>query len=376
MVSARPPAPGDRHTPLRVPSAADGAGVGHYGRVTPQSCERCASTVFAESLQCPVCSAPVGFHPPTLSFRVLDGETVEIDGRTWAACSNRDWRCNWLAPRDEPSAQCFSCRLTRRRPPSDETADLERLADAAVDKRRLLMQLRYLGLPITPYYEREGGLAFDLLAGTPSEPVMIGHANGVITIDLNETLDDRREGVRVRLGEAYRTMLGHFRHEIGHYYQGILVDSDAAWAECRALFGDERASYQDAIDRHYRFGAPEGWADSFISEYATMHPWEDFAECFAHYLHITGTLATAARGGVTLDAERVSGHSDASVVPLEDYSAQPIDRMLDDWHWLSLLFNRVNRTMGKDDLYPFRISAPVAEKLAYVHRIVTRVAGS
>jgi hypothetical protein len=179
----------------------------------------------------------------------------------------------------------------------------------------------------------------------------------------------------VSLGEAYRTMLGHFRHEIGHYYQGILLDSDALWARCRDLFGDERASYREALDRHYRFGAPEDWTDSFISEYATMHPWEDFAESFAHHLHISATLATAARGGIVLDAERASGYSAHPVIPLEDYSSEPIERMLDDWHWLSLLFNRVNRAMGKDDLYPFVIPDPVATKLGFVHDIVARAAG-
>ena len=125
--------------------------------------------------------------------------------------------------------------------------------------------------------------------------MIIGHANGIITIDLAETLDLHRETLRISLGEPYRTMLGHFRHEIGHYYQWQLVSEEPLVSECRALFGDERASYSEAIDRHYRLGAPDDWPASYISSYATMHPWEDFAECFAHYLHITGTLATAAR---------------------------------------------------------------------------------
>ena len=165
-----------------------------------------------------------------------------------------------------------------------------------------MYQLDDLGLPIDPWWQHDGGLAFDLLSSyTTGEKVIIGHADGVITIDVVETLDAYREQLRVRLGEPYRTMLGHFRHEVGHYYQNILVENGPGAQryldECRALFGDERASYADGIDRHYKFGAPDDWQASFISEYATMHPWEDFAECFAHYLHITDTIDTAREAG-------------------------------------------------------------------------------
>ena len=126
----------------------------------------------------------------------------------------------------------------------------------------------------------------------------------------------------------------------------------------------------EAIQRHYREGAPTDWAASFISEYATMHPWEDFAETFAHYLHITGTLATAAAAGVILSVDRVQGIINHDVVPEGDYSTLGIDRMLDDWHWLSLMFNRVNRSMGQGDLYPFTLTEPVIAKLRFVHELV------
>jgi hypothetical protein len=169
-------------------------------------------------------------------------------------------------------------------------------------------------------------------------------------------------------------MLGHFRHEVGHYYQWVLVEQTDWIDECRELFGDERASYADALDRHYREGAPEGWGDSFISEYATMHPWEDFAESFAHYLHITATLGTAAAGGVVMQADRVAGLVDADVVPRRSYREASTHEMLADWHWLSLLFNRANHAMGKGDLYPFTLSPPVERKLDFVHRVVVDAA--
>ena len=305
-------------------------------------------------------------------FYGLRNHQVVIEDRIWYTCSNREWACNWLVRDDAPAGRCFSCRLTRTRPAANDTVALEKLANTEEAKRRLLLQLGSLGLPIVGWDLKPGGLGFDLISSlTDGRPVMIGHANGIITIDLAESLDDRREALRVRLGEPYRTMLGHLRHEVGHYYQNVLLTDDASWDRCRALFGDERASYKDAIKRHYAMGAPEGWHENFISEYATMHPWEDFAETFAHYLHITGTLQTAAAIGIRLDAT-VTNLRDTDVVPLESYEDQPIQRLLTDWEWMSQGFNRINRSMGFGDLYPFELVAPVRKKLAFMHDIVTR----
>ena len=339
--------------------------------ITPR-CPQCGSFAFLDWLECANCGAQLGYHYPSLSFTFASESGTPIDGVLWRPCGNRQWGCNWLASDAEPSGFCFSCRLTRRSPPRDETMAWEKLADTGVAKRRLMVQLLDLGLPIMPFWQREGGLGFDLLSSFSGTRVSIGHANGIITIDLAESLDAHREALRVRLGEPYRTMLGHFRHEIGHYYQSVLITDEPTWHACRALFGDERASYRDAIARHYASGAPENWAESFISEYATMHPWEDFAECFAHYLHISGTLDTAAAAGVVLDSKRVAGIVDHDIVPAHDYRDLGIGRMLDDWHWLSLMFNRVNRAMGQRDLYPFELPDPVIEKLAFVHDLVMR----
>lgn len=308
----------------------------------------------------------------TEQFYGLRNNQTVIDGRTWYTCSNREWSCNWLVRDDAPAGRCFSCRLTRTRPASNDTVALEKLAKVEEAKRRLLLQLGGLGLPLVGWDLKDGGLGFDLISSlSEGRPVMIGHAHGIITIDLAESLDDRREAMRVRLGEPYRTILGHLRHEVGHYYQNVLLTDDDAWKQCRALFGDERSSYQEAIARHYRFGAPEDWHRSFISEYATMHPWEDFAETFAHYLHITGTLSTAAAIGIRLDAA-VTSMRDIDVVPRESYEDEPVQRLLSDWEWMSQAFNRINRAMGFGDLYPFDIVQPVREKLAFMHEIITR----
>lgn len=335
-------------------------------------CPACGGPAPFESQSCPGCQVPLAFHVPSMTLVTIPDDSVTVDDVRWLRCANWAWGCNWLVADDSGSGQCFAGTFIRKRPDADDTLALERLAETAKSLRRLLFQLMDLSLPTEPYHRQDMGLAFDLISSRSSgTPVIIGHAHGVITIDLAESLDAHRETLRVRLGEPYRTMLGHFRHEVGHYYQAILVENSPVIADCRELFGDERASYADAIARHYKFGAPEGWQESYISEYATMHPWEDFAECFAHYLHITDTLATAAESGLVLEADRVRWDLPADITPRSDYSLADIDELLGDWKVLSGVFNRINQSMGKGDLYPFTIPAPVVRKLAFVHRVVT-----
>lgn len=302
-----------------------------------------------------------------------------VDGGRWIECTKAsDLGCNWLVPDEQQGhatrGRCLPDSLIRREPPADDTIAVEKLVATAVDLRRLTYQLLDLELPISPFWRTDGGLAFDLLSSFSSgEQIVIGHAGGVITIDLTESLDAYRESLRVRLGEPYRTVLGHFRHEVGHYYQNLLVETGEGVRfldECRALFGDERADYQAEIARHYKFGAPDNWSDSFISEYATMHPWEDFAECFAHYLHITDTINTVGEAGLVLVAERARVAVPRDIVPLASYADVPIEQLLYDWKWLALFFNRINTAMGKRPLYPFEIPSPVIRKLGFVHKVI------
>jgi hypothetical protein len=196
------------------------------------------------------------------------------------------------------------------------------------------------------------GLAFDLLSSV-AENVVIGHQDGVITIDLAESDAAYREQVKQRLAEPYRTMLGHFRHEVGHYYEWQLVRGAERTSRCRELFGDESADYQEAIERHYAQGPPTGWEASYISTYATMHPFEDFAECWAHYLHICDTVETASEYGLM------------PVAPVAAFTHFR-DVVTGIWAPLTVALNMINRSMGKDDLYPFVIPAPVLDKLEFV----------
>lgn len=333
-------------------------------------CPECAYPVWLEQLVCERCGTEVMLDPESLTMVRLRRDSAE----SLRPCANRSHLCNWTVPAAGGHDLCFSCRLTRRSPEPDDAAAQGKLVVTAQAKRRLLVGLADLHLPVVPYWVREGGLAFDLLSSLSegNDKVVIGHASGVITIDLAESLDDRREQLRVQLGEPYRTMLGHFRHEVGHYYQWQLVETVGGLLldECRELFGDETASYQDAIKRHYAEGAPAGWEESYISEYATMHPWEDFAETFAHYQHIMDTLTTVANGGLQIIPDADSPILEKIVRPRNSYVGRSMEETLDDWRWVSHLLNRANHAMGKGDMYPFRIPDPVARKLAFVHHVV------
>ncbi len=346
------------------------------------TCPICNALSGFENRNCPRCGTSVGVHLPSRSLVVASEDGVDIDGRRWERCSS--WSrtgCNWMTPSEVREGEiglrglCFPDSLVRHQPDPSDTIAVEKLVPTTFDLRMVIYQLADLGLPIEPYWRTKGGLAFDLLSSlSEGKQVIIGHAGGVITIDLAETLDAHRERLRVSLGEPYRTMVGHFRHETGHYYQHVLVETgdgaDRYLDRCREIFGDERASYSDALDRHYRQGPPADWRDSFISEYATMHPWEDFAECFAHYLHITGTIDTARESGLMLESDQVRFSMDRDIVPLATYADQPIEKLLYDWKWLSTMFNRVNQAMGSPPLYPFDIPQPVVRKLGFVHRVI------
>jgi hypothetical protein len=286
-------------------------------------------------------------------------ELVLVEGRD--VCANLDLNgCNWLADPSSTSGFCFSCRLTRTRPAD---ADLSGLADyyvAEAAKRWLVFSLDELGLPVK-VSDGYLGLAFDLLSSAQSA-VTTGYFNGVITFDLAETNDAHREQLRLSMAEPYRTVLGHFRHEIGHYYCELLVLTAGRGEEFRALFGDETRSYSGALVEHYSGGPGSRWPVDLISGYAAMHPLEDFAETFAHFLHITDTLQTAAAFGLSVGSAR----ADRPARSNRTFA----DVIAEDWLPLSRALNQINKSLGKGDLYPFLLTEPVIAKLDFVARVV------
>ena len=287
---------------------------------------------------------------------VLEGETQ------WRSCANlKVARCNWLVEVESDEPLCESCRLTRTRPSDNDIDGMTAFADAETNKRRVILELTELGLPITGRdQDPTGGLAFDLLSSV-QENVITGHDNGLITLDLAEGDDVHRERLRVSMAEPYRTLVGHFRHEIGHYYQTVLVGDGEHRARFEKLFGNPDDDYQAALDRHYSEGAPAGWESDYVSSYATMHPAEDWAETFAHYLHIRDTLDTSAAFGMAPAASTLE-----SPLPGEI----GFTRIIDWWLPLSWSLNQINRSMGHQDLYPFVLAPNVLEKMRFVHDLV------
>lgn len=311
-------------------------------------CQVCDSQLFFENSRCVTCGTALGFSREAAAIVAVDarGKYVDPAGLVWHVCRNLHLSgCTWLARFE--GGQCAACDLTRTRPSDADPEGLAQFAQAEAAKRHLVVELDSRGFSVE-------GLAFDMLSSTAAgaDDVVTGHADGVITIDLAETDDSRREQVREELGEAYRTLLGHLRHEVGHFVQMRLITGGERLDRYRELFGDETEDYQAAIDRHYVQGAPVGWEASYITSYATMHPFEDFAETFAHYLHIAETCETAAEHGLLAAAPSAFG------------SFRDLVRGV--WIPLSIALNQINRSMGKDDLYPFVISEPILEKLDFV----------
>ena len=277
--------------------------------------------------------------------------------------------CNWALPATDPNALCRSCRLTRVIPDLSVPGNKEAWYKLEVAKRRMLYSLLSLRLPAASKVEDpKQGLAFEFLADIPDAPVLTGHDNGVITINAVEADDAQREHRRMQLHEPYRTLLGHFRHEIGHYYWERLIDGTARLQSFRALFGDERADYGQALQRHYDTGAPADWQQRFVSTYASSHPWEDWAETWAHYLHMTDTLETAAACGVSLQPRRADEPS-LQAATLRSRS-NTFENIVDAWFPLTYMLNNLNRGLGLADSYPFVLSQSALDKIRFVHDTV------
>jgi hypothetical protein len=331
------------------------------------TCDRCGQLIFFDNSQCLRCNSPLGYvhqrrQVITLA-EVAPDRLVDLSTPTseWQRCVTQALTgCNWLVPAGT-DALCESCVLTRVRPADDDREGMAELVHGEMAKRRLIFQLAELGLPVIRRDEHVGrGLAFDLLSSAETK-VITGHDNGIITLDLAEADDEHREHLRQQLSEPYRTLLGHFRHEIGHYYWPILIDQPDLLDACRVLFGDDREDYALAVKRHY--DAPpdddRSWSQEHISRYATMHPYEDWAETFAHYLHIVDTLQTADSFGLGAPGAPTDG-------------VRSFGDMVDRWLELSYALNQINRSMGQDDLYPFVLAPTVAQKLAFVDHAINR----
>ena len=338
------------------------------------NCGNCRKTAYFDNTSCVHCGWRLGFRPAELTMVSLaeDGEGWrDSAGRPVSRCSNAAHEaCNWLV--EDRHQFCIACRHNRTVPDlswGDNLANWRRIEAA---KRHLFYSLLRWRLPIPDRTQDPvRGLAFDFLADTRKpdgslERVTTGHDEGLITINIAEGDDAEREKRRTELREPYRTLLGHVRHEIGHYYWDRLVRDGDRLDAFRSLFGDERRDYAGALRDHYANGPASGWQQSFISSYASVHPWEDFAETWAHYIHIVDTLDTAQAFGMR------ASHPDglATGQSFDPYAMRDVETLLAAWVPLTVAMNAVNRSMGQPDLYPFVLSTPVGSKLQFIGDLV------
>lgn len=349
-------------------------------------CQACGQVLYFENVRCERCGHTLGYLPESVQLSALEPRGGEMAGGTWQAlatpatgrrfCANAGFNaCNWTLPEDSQEAYCACCRHNRTVPDLSVPANLAPWRKLQAAQLRLFYSLHRLGLPLaTRAEDPTHGLAFDVLADLPGGPkAMTGHEDGVITLALSEADDAERERRRTSMGEPYRTLLGHYRHETAHHYWDILVRDGGRLDACRAVFGDDRRDYGEALQAYYKGGPAPDWQNAFVSAYATAHPWEDFAETWAHYLHIVDTLEMAAAFGMRLQLKvnRALG----AEIDVDPYRARDIGALIEDWLPLTYAANSLNRCMGAADLYPFVLSAPAIVKLGFIHDLVQGRAG-
>jgi hypothetical protein len=344
-------------------------------------CQSCGQILYFENTRCESCGHQLGYLPQAMTLSAL-----EPDGERWCPlaapdsavrlCENAGHAaCNWMVEADAADTLCMACRHNNTIPDLSVPVNLERWQRLELAKHHLFYSLLRLRLPLATRTDNpEHGLAFDFLADSPGATglkVMTGHDNGLITIALIEADDAERERRRSQMHEPYSSLLGHFRHEVGHYFWDVLVRDGGRLDECRAEFGDDRQDYETALRTHYTNGPPADWQEHYVSQYASTHPWEDWAETWAHYLHIIDTLEMARAFGITVHPQLIRDETLSAVIDLDPYDAQAdMTSIIGAWLPLTFAMNSLNRAMGNPDLYPFVLSPTVVTKLGFVHDVV------
>lgn len=344
-------------------------------------CQTCEAIVYFENGGCERCGHRLGYLPELATLSALEPAGGDLwrplagDGALRRFCANADFNaCNWMTPAGSDGRYCLACRHNGTIPDVADPIRLAEWQEIERAKHRLFYSLIRLRLPLkTRGEDPEHGLIFEFLADPPHDAgpkIMTGHDEGVITIALSEADTIERERRRAQMAEPYRTLLGHFRHEIGHHFWDVLLRDGGPVDACRAVFGDDRQDYAQALQRHYEQGAPADWPDHHVSAYATTHPWEDFAETWAHYLHVIDTLETASAFGMSVAPALDAEGSHTARVDFDPYVAGTMQRIMQAWAPFVLAMNSVNRSMGRPDLYPFVLAPAVVEKLSFIHDLV------
>lgn len=345
-------------------------------------CAFCANVVNFGNRTCESCGKRLGYAPESNAVHALEqtGEnwlSLDQSKAEFRSCANAEHdACNWLIPAGSAETLCAACCHNRTIPDLSVEANVARWRKLELAKHHMFYGLLRLRLPLETRRDNpDFGLAFDVLVDGPEgsgEVVLTGHQNGVITMNLAEADDAVREQRRTDLGEPYRTLLGHFRHEIGHYYWDRLVRDGGRLRAFRDRFGDEREDYGEALKKYYAEGPPADWRDRFVSAYASAHPWEDFAESWVHFLHIVDTLEMARSFGLRVDPVVTEDTAYSAAVDFDPHAAASVDQLIRRWLPIAGAVNSINRCMGQPDLYPFVLTPAVIEKLGFVHDLVRR----
>lgn len=336
-------------------------------------CGSCGNTVYFENVQCLSCGSSLGFQSDRLDMVTLGPhagppwrELKKPRGPRYYYCANETHGvCNWLVREGAPSSFCTACAQNRTIPNLSEPDNVRAWGDFERAKKRLVYSLLRFGLPLDGAAAGKGPLTFDFI-----NDAITGHLDGVITIAVGEADAVERERQRQAMDEAYRSLLGHLRHESGHYYWMLLVDGTDNLAPFRETFGDERENYSAALERHHAQGPPADWSLRYVSAYASAHPWEDWAETWAHYLHMVDALDTAGAHKLVPRQGGFAGHARRWVRMRDVYRAEHFETLFGRWVPLTLMLNDINRSMGHGDFYPFVIPEGAVAKLDFVHRIV------
>ncbi len=346
------------------------------------ACQNCGQVLHFENIRCEQCASALGYLPGRNILAALTpvadqpGVFISSGGRRRPVryCGNAaHGACNWMVPADRRQKLCLACRHNRTIPDLSDPTNAALWRKIEVAKHRAFYSFVRLKLPMRSRADDPGhGLAFDILADLPgaTERVMTSHANGLITIALVEADDAERASRSAAMGEPYRTLLGHFRHESGHYFWDRLVRDGGRLEECREVFGDDTQDYGAALRRNYEQGPPPNWQAGFVSAYAACHPWEDFAETWAHYLHMVDTLEMASALGLKISPRADRSGELTAKVAFNPYRSTDIAALMEAWVPLTVAVNSLNRSMGVPDLYPFVLSKAVERKLAFIQALV------
>jgi hypothetical protein len=355
-------------------------------------CQACDQVVFFENTQCLACGATLGFLPDRFLMSALEPAGDDrwrpagpgSQQHLYRMCGNysREQVCNWMLPAGDEETFCQACRFNVTIPDLTVAGNRVLWQRLETGKRRLVYSLLHLGLPLVSKQEDPvAGLAFAFQGDADplfaeNAQAMTGHSKGLITINIAEADDAWRERMRQDMAEPYRTILGHFRHESGHYYWYRLASRPAWLAEFRQAFGDERVDYSSAMQQHYQQGPPADWQSRFVSAYAAAHPWEDWAETWAHYLHIIDVMETAWAFRLRVDPVDDPQDQMASAPDFDPYCAASFDQLTTQWLPLTYAVNSLNRSMGQPDLYPFVLAPAALFKIEFVHRTIRQAVSS